>query len=89
MRKGGKTMDQIIYDYLASIILGEAQNYKNITVFPLFSGTNHGPEYLTLKEAMESGTFMVTEASEGGSVPELKVINRGEKAVLLLDGEEL
>ena len=51
-------MDQIIHDYLASIILGEAQNYKNITVFPLFSGTNQGPEYLTLKEAMESGTFL-------------------------------
>ena len=51
-------MDQIIHDYLASIILGEAQNYKNITVFPLFSGTNHGPEYLTLKEAMESDTFL-------------------------------
>ncbi len=82
-------MDQIIHDYLASIKLGEAQNYKNITVFPLFSDTNHGPEYLTLKEAMESGTFLVTEVSEGGTVPELKVINRGEKAVLLLDGEEL
>jgi hypothetical protein len=82
-------MDQIVQDYLASITLGEAQHYKNITVFPLFSDTNHGPEYLTLKEAMESGTFLVTEVSEGGTVPELKVINKGEKAVLLLDGEEL
>ena len=82
-------MDQIITNYLASITLGEAQNYKNITVFPLFSNTNHGPDYLTLKEAMESGTFVVTEVSEGGTVPELKVINKGEKAVLLLDGEEL
>jgi hypothetical protein len=82
-------MDQIIHDYLASITLGEAQDYKNITVFPLFSNSNHGPEYLTLKEAMGSGTFVVTEVSEGGTVPELKVINKGEKAVLLLDGEEL
>jgi hypothetical protein len=82
-------MDQIINNYLASITLGEAQTYKNIAVFPLFSDTNHGPEYLTLKEAMESGTFMVTEVSEGGTVPELKVINKGDKAVLLLDGEEL
>ena len=82
-------MDQIITNYLASITLGEAQNFQNITVFPLFSNTNHGPDYLTLKEAMESGTFVVTEVSEGGTVPELKVINKGEKAVLLLDGEEL
>ncbi len=56
---------------------------KNITVFPLFSDNNHGPEYLTLKEAIESGSFLVTEVSEGGTVPELKVINKGEKAVLL------
>jgi hypothetical protein len=32
---------------------------------------------------------MVTEISEGGHVPELKVINRGDKPVLLIDGEEL
>jgi len=82
-------MEKLITDYLASITLGEAQNYKNITVFPLFSDTNHGPDYITLKEAMESGTFLVTEVSEGGTVPELKAINKGEKAVLLLDGEEL
>jgi len=82
-------MDQLITKYLASITLGEAQAYKNITVFPLFTSANHGPEYLTLKEAMESGTFTVTEVSEGGTVPELKVINKGDKAVLLLDGEEL
>ena len=82
-------MDQRISDYLASIIMGDPLTYKNITVFPLFSDTNHGPEYLTLKEAMESGTFLVTEVSEGGTVPELKVINKNEKAVLLLDGEEL
>ena len=74
-------MDQLITNYLASITLGDPQTYKNINVFPLFSDTNHGPEYLTLKEAMESGTFFVTEVSEGGTVPELKVINKGDKAV--------
>jgi len=49
-------MNKLITDYLASITLGEAPEYKNITVFPIFSETNHGPEYLTLKEAMVSGT---------------------------------
>ncbi len=82
-------MDQLITNYLASITLGDPQTYKNINVFPLFSDTNHGPEYIILKEAIESGSFLLTEVSEGGTVPELKVINKGEKAVLLLDGEEL
>src|SRR4030095_6194069 len=31
----------------------------------------------------------ITESSETGQVPELKVVNRGDSAVLLLDGEEL
>ena len=38
---------------------------------------------------MEGQLLTVTEVTEGGTVPELKVINRGEKPVLLLDGEEL
>ncbi len=32
---------------------------------------------------------MITEVNEGGSVPELKVANRSDQKVLLLDGEEL
>ena len=38
---------------------------------------------------MKQGVLTVTEVHEGGTVPELKVINQGEKPVLLLDGEEL
>jgi hypothetical protein len=58
-------------------------------VVPLFTSVNHGPEYLTLKEALEKEFLTVTEVSHGGSVPELKVGNRADIAVLLLDGEEL
>jgi hypothetical protein len=42
-----------------------------------------------MKEALDGQFLTVTEVTEGGQVPELKVINRGEKPVLLLDGEEL
>ena len=42
-----------------------------------------------MKEAIECSLLTVTEVSEGGHVPELKVINRGDKPVLLIDGEEL
>jgi hypothetical protein len=69
--------------------LGAAQSFENMTVFGLLTSLDGGPEYITLKEALERGVFTVTEVSEGGSVPELKVENKGDVAVLLIDGEEL
>jgi hypothetical protein len=60
-----------------------------MTAFELLRPQNGGPEYVTLREALERGVFTVTEVSEGGSVPELMVANKGDVAVLLLDGEEL
>ena len=53
---------------------------------------NHGagePGYLTPGEAIQHGGLHVTEVSSAGSVPELQVLNREPKAVLMLDGEEL
>ena len=60
-----------------------------MTLFELLRPQNGGPEYITLREAIERGVFTVTEVSEGGSVPELMVANKGDVAVLLLDGEEV
>ena len=82
-------MEKIIGDYLSSIELGDVQQHKNMAVFPLFTSLNHGPEYLTLKEALALGVLVITEISEGGSVPNLKAINKGDLPILLLDGEEL
>lgn len=42
-----------------------------------------------LEYALDSGTFRVTEVSEGGSVPFLRAENSGLRPVLILDGEEL
>jgi len=58
-------------------------------VIPLLSENGAGPDYLTLKEAMEAQLIAITEVTEGGSVPELKVKNTGARPVLILDGEEL
>jgi hypothetical protein len=68
---------------------GVRQDFENMSVFPLRFPGNGGPKYITLKEAIERGVFVVTEVSVGGSVPELMVENKGDVAVLLLDGEEL
>jgi hypothetical protein len=81
----GKSVDS----YLLGLKLGAAQSFENMTVFGLLTSLDGGPEYITLKEALEKGVFKVGEVSEGGSVPELKVENAGDVAVLILDGEEL
>jgi hypothetical protein len=38
---------------------------------------------------MSRGEAVITEVSQGGSVPELQVVNKGDARVLILDGEEL
>ena len=44
---------------------------------------------MTLDEALAGGLIEVTEVSQGGAVPELKVVNKSPRMVLILDGEEL
>jgi len=62
--------------------------YKNMGVIPLFTSID-SIKYLTLKEALNKKLLIITEVSKGGAVPELKVKNKAEMPVLLLDGEEL
>ncbi len=82
-------MEKIFGEYLSRLELGEMQTYKNFSVVPMFAGFNGGPIYQTLREALDVGRLTITEIGVGGSVPELKVINKGDIPVLLLDGEEL
>ena len=87
--KKDKTMENQIKNYLSTVQLGEPQSYHNLVLFPLQVPQNGVLSYITLAEAIAAGSFTVTEISESGSVPELFVINKGETAVLLVDGEEL
>jgi hypothetical protein len=76
---------------LESITVGDPVHFGGLTIFPLFRGGSVPPEpgYTLLEEAVSLGIARVTEVGEGGSVPELRFENLGEKPVLLLDGEEL
>ena len=82
-------MNPVITNYLSEFEFGEIQYYKNMAVIPVFTKLNGSPEYLTLKEALEEKALKITEINSGGSVPELKVLNKSKKPILLLDGEEL
>jgi hypothetical protein len=74
---------------LSAFKLGEVQTHANMAVVPILWPKSGGPDYLTMKEALEKSVLVVTEVSEGGSVPNLKVANKGNASILLLDGEEV
>ena len=83
-------METILRKHLAKKLqLGEMKIHKELAVVPLFSTEIGGPDYITLKEALAGGGLTISEVSQGGSVPELKVINSSVHNVLMLDGEEL
>lgn len=69
--------------------LGAAQTKRGLAVFPLFAKTDGGPWYVTLAEAIARGQARVTEVDEGGAVPELSIVNKGDTRILVLDGEEV
>jgi hypothetical protein len=45
--------------------------------------------YVTLDEGLATGVLEVTEVSDGGAVPTLKVANRGDTMAFLMAGEQL
>jgi hypothetical protein len=73
----------------ASLKLGESRTHKGIGLWPVFARMHPEPSYITLVEALALDGFKITEVSEGGSVPSLRVINETPQHVLLFDGEEL
>jgi hypothetical protein len=80
---------QILRESLESLEIGTASSFGELTSFPLLGGAERRPDYATLDEAIEQGWLEVREVSAGGSVPELTVANKGDRAVFMLDGEEL
>ena len=62
-------MDPVIRNYLAALDFGELQQFGKMAVIPLFAPASPGPDYLTLKPALEGRVLTVTEVSKGGSVP--------------------
>ena len=75
--------------YLKSLELKLEARFENMAVFPLFHDHGPGVRYLTLDEALDLRVIEVTEVSESGEVPNLRVTNQAEIPILILAGEEL
>jgi len=82
-------MQTVIQGYLDKVKVGRKQSHRNLAIFPLLSGYTTALDYITLDEALAGGLIEVTEVSQGGAVPELKVVNKSPRMVLIVDGEEL
>jgi flavodoxin len=68
---------------------GEPHVRHGFGLWPLFAEARPEPAYIPLVEALALPGFRITEVSEGGSVPSLRVVNETAQHVLLFDGEEL
>jgi hypothetical protein len=75
--------------FFSQIKVGAKQNHKNMTLYCLLSEHEAPVDFLTLDNALAHDALAISELTEGGSVPELKVLNKSDQNVLLMDGEEL
>ena len=82
-------VQDIMKTYLEKAKIGRKQTFKNMAIFPVHSTYSADLDYLLLDEALSDEVIEVVEVDEDGSVPELKVVNRSSRMILILDGEEL
>lgn len=65
----------------------------NLALIPLLAGhqaTSAGrPGYLLYQQAQDMGLISIEEVTESGAVGELRVVNRADRPVLLVEGEVL
>jgi hypothetical protein len=88
-KRGVMVMEQVVKEYLEQAKISRKQSYRNLAVFPLLSSYATAVDYITLDEALTEALIEAVEVDESGSVPELKVINKSPRMILILDGEEL
>jgi hypothetical protein len=82
-------MNQVLSDRLRTVEVTESQTVGCMQVFGLRWSCPDGIPYRTLDEALAAETLEITETSEGGSVPILKLLNRGDEPIFLMAGEQL
>jgi ARG/rhodanese/phosphatase superfamily protein len=78
-----------VLEKLEKVEASAAQSAHGLQMFALKWSCEDGLEYMTLEEALQQGALEVSEVSEDGRVPTLKVINKSARMVFLVAGEEL
>jgi hypothetical protein len=85
-----RTMNKELSKRISKSAVGQAQRFRNLTLFPLLAKDIKEPEYIVMIDAIvDKRCVTITEVSSGGSVPNIMVTNESDKKILILDGEEL
>lgn len=82
-------MDATLSETLDHLEIGARVSYGPLHLFPLCGGAFTEEDISLLEDALKDGTTRVEELGEGGSVPELRLVNGGASPVLILEGDEL
>lgn len=78
-----------IRSLLRGIRVADPIHSEEFHVFGLSWEQTKAIDYLTLDQALADEVVAISEVSEGGSVPRLLVVNRSDRAVFLMAGEQL
>lgn len=73
---------------MGEVRYGDPASFGGLTLVPLFSNHPAPFDYLLLLPAIAAGTAVIQEIG-GGTVPALRIVNKGDLPVLLIDGEHL
>ena len=82
-------MNPVVHGFLRDLRTGPAVRFRNMTVYPIFGTRESRLHYMTLEEALEKEVLDVKEVDAGGDVPRLIAVNRSDRPILVLDGQEL
>ncbi len=79
-----------LLDLLKSVKVDGHQQYEALEIFHLrWAVDGHRLDYLTLDEALETKCIEVAESSQSGHVPQIKIINRSDRMIFLMAGEQV
>lgn len=91
-KQGTPAVIEVVLEWLGRLRVGEGSVHEAMTAFAVYGPgdgeAKPGFAYRTLAEGIAEGWVQVSERP-AASVPELVLVNRGEVAVLVLDGEEI
>src|SRR4051812_40815030 len=89
MSPTGRTAMAALSERLRTVEILEPSEAGGMQVFGLRWPVHSGLAYQTLDDALAGGQFEVTEVTDGGSVPTLKVTNKSDLMAFLMAGEQL